>query len=161
VATSASGVQISAGLPACSAQANDSGGDGSIINNIMPDIIGLGLDSTDIDRVETIIEQWGDRFVHRVFTDGEIAYCARRHRPAIHFAGRFAAKEAAMKALGTGHTQEVLWRNVEVVRYGGPPRLLLHGGAARRFEAMGGGTSLLTITHSQTVALAQVLLLGR
>ena len=127
----------------------------------MPDIIGLGLDSTDIDRVETIIEQWGDRFVHRVFTDGEIAYCTRRHRPAIHFAGRFAAKEAAMKALGTGHTQEVLWRNVEVVRHGGPPRLLLHGGAARRFEAMGGGTSLLTITHSQTVALAQVLLLGR
>ena len=74
VATSASGVQTSAGPPACSVQANDSGGDGSIIDSIMPDIIGLGLDSTDIDRVETIIEQWGDRFVHRVFTDGEIAY---------------------------------------------------------------------------------------
>ena len=65
-----------------------------------------------------------------------------------------------MKALGTGHTQEVLWRNVEVVRHGGPPQLLLHGGAARRFEAMGGATSLLTITHSETLALAQVLLLG-
>jgi holo-[acyl-carrier protein] synthase len=128
---------------------------------IMPDIIGLGLDSTDIIRVETVVERWGDRFVRRVFTDGEIAYCQRRRRPAIHFAGRFAAKEAAMKALGTGHSQEVLWRDVEVVRHGGPPRLLLHGGAGRRFASMGGGTSLLTITHSETVALAQVLLLGR
>lgn len=127
----------------------------------MPDIIGLGLDSTDISRVETMIERWGDRFVRRVFTDGEIAYCQRRHYPHIHFAGRFAAKEAAMKALGTGHTQEVLWRDVEVVRHGGPPLLRLHGGAARRFESMGGGSSLLTITHSETVALAQVLLLGR
>ena len=126
----------------------------------MPDIIGLGLDSTDIDRVESIMERWGERFVARVFTEGEIAYCMRRHRPAIHFAGRFAAKEAAMKALGTGHSQEVLWRDVEVVRHGGPPRLVLHGGASRRFESMGGRSSLLTITHSETVALAQVLLLG-
>jgi holo-[acyl-carrier protein] synthase len=126
----------------------------------MPDIIGLGLDSTDIDRVESIMERWGERFVSRVFTEGEIAYCMRRHRPAIHFAGRFAAKEAAMKALGTGHSQEVLWRDVEVVRHGGPPRLVFHGGASRRFVSIGGQSSLLTITHSETVALAQVLLLG-
>lgn len=128
---------------------------------IMPEIIGLGLDSTDIDRVEEVIERWGDRFMTRVFTSGEIAYCQRRHRPAIHFAGRFAAKEAAMKALGTGHTQNVLWRDVEVVRHGGPPTLVLHGGARRRFDAIGGGRTLLTITHSETVALAQVLLIGR
>jgi holo-[acyl-carrier protein] synthase len=127
----------------------------------MSEIIGLGLDSTDIDRVEDIITRWGPRFVNRLFTDGEIAYCQRRHRPAIHFAGRFAAKEAAMKALGTGFSQEVWWRDIEVVRVGGPPRLLLHGGARRRFEALGGGSSLLTITHSEDVALAQVILLGR
>ena len=127
----------------------------------MPEIIGLGLDSTDIDRVEEVIERWGNRFMTRVFTSGEIAYCQRRHRPAIHFAGRFAAKEAAMKALGTGHTQNVLWRDVEVVRHGGPPTLVLHGGARRRFDAIGGGRTLLTITHSETVALAQVLLIGR
>jgi len=65
-----------------------------------------------------------------------------------------------MKALGTGHSQEVLWRDVEVVRHGGPPRLVLHGGASRRFVSIGGQASLLTITHSETVALAQVLLLG-
>ena len=65
-----------------------------------------------------------------------------------------------MKALGTGHSQGVLWRDVEVVRHGGPPQLRFHGGAARRFAAMGGRSSLLTITHSDTLALAQVLILG-
>jgi len=80
--------------------------------------------------------------------------------PAIHFAGRFAAKEAAMKALGTGHSQNVLWRDVEVIRRGGPPQLQFHGGAARRFASIGAQSSLLTITHSESLALAQVLLLG-
>jgi holo-[acyl-carrier protein] synthase len=126
----------------------------------MSTIIGLGMDATDIPRIAATIERYGDRFVHRIFTDGEVAYCTRRKEPAIHFAGRFAAKEAAMKALGTGHTQNVLWKNVEVVRHGGPPRLVFHGGAARRFTAIGGHSSLLTITHSDTLALAQVLLLG-
>lgn len=126
----------------------------------MGNIIGLGLDATDIDRIADTIERYGDRFLRRVFTEGEIAYCGRRRVPAIHFAGRFAAKEAAMKALGTGHTQGVLWRDVEVVRRGGPPQLALHGGAGRRFAAMGGKTSLLTITHSDALALAEVLIIG-
>ena len=65
-----------------------------------------------------------------------------------------------MKALGTGHTQQVLWRGVEVVRGGGPPRLLFHGGARRRFDALGAEGSLLTITHSDALAFAQVMLLG-
>ena len=124
-------------------------------------IIGLGLDATDIDRVADVIERHGERFLRRVFTDIEIAYCTRRRVPAIHFAGRFAAKEAAMKALGTGHTHGVLWRDVEVIRSGGPPRLQLHGGAARRFTAIGGHSSLLTITHSDDLAMAQVLILGQ
>jgi holo-[acyl-carrier protein] synthase len=123
-------------------------------------IIGLGLDATDIERIAATIERYGDRFLSRIFTTEEIAYCTRRHDPAIHFAGRFAAKEAAMKALGTGHSHGVLWRDVEVVRHGGPPQLQLHGGAARRFEKMGGKQSLVTITHSDDLALAQVLVLG-
>src|SRR6267143_5250200 len=113
----------------------------------MSTIIGLGLDATEIDRIAATIERYGDRFLRRVFTDGEIAYCKRRRVPAIHFAGRFAAKEAGMKALGTGHSQNVLWRDVEVIRHGGPPQLQFHGGAARRFAAMGGNASLLSITH--------------
>ena len=127
----------------------------------MSTIIGLGLDATEIDRIAATIERYGDRFLRRIFTDGEIAYCARRRVPAIHFAGRFAAKEAGMKALGTGHSQNVLWRDVEVIRHGGPPQLQFHGGAARRFAAMDARTSLLSITHTETLAFAQVLLIGR
>jgi holo-[acyl-carrier protein] synthase len=126
----------------------------------MPSIIGLGMDATDIDRVADVIERHGDRFLHRVFTAQEIAYCMRRRVPAIHFAGRFAAKEAAMKALGTGHSQNVLWRDVEVIRHGGPPQLRLHGGAEKRFVAIGGRSALLTITHSDELALAHVMILG-
>ena len=127
----------------------------------MSTIIGLGLDATEIDRIAATIERYGDRFLRRVFTDGEIAYCARRRVPAIHFAGRFAAKEAGMKALGTGHSQNVLWRDVEVIRHGGPPQLQFHGGAAHRFAALDARTSLLSITHTEALAFAQVLLIGR
>ena len=126
----------------------------------MSNILGLGLDATDIERIADTIERYGERFLQRVFTEGEVAYCTRRKVPAIHFAGRFAAKEAAMKALGTGHSHGVLWRDVEVVRRGGPPQLELHGGAARRFASMGGRSSLVTITHSDALALAQVIILG-
>src|ERR1044071_9627516 len=126
----------------------------------MTTIIGLGLDATDIPRIAATIERYGDRFIRRIFTEGEIAYCTRRREPAIHFAGRFAAKEATMKALGTGHSRGVLWRDIEVVRRGGPPQLQLHGGAGRRFAAIGGRTSHLTITHSDELALAQVMILG-
>jgi len=125
----------------------------------MSNIIGLGIDATDIPRIAATLERYGERFMNRIFTDGEIAYCRRRREPAIHFAGRFAAKEAAMKALGTGHSQGVLWRDIEVIRRGGPPQLQFHGGAGRRFAAIGAESSLLTITHSETLALAQVLIL--
>jgi len=127
----------------------------------MANIIGLGLDATDIPRIADTLARYGERFMHRIFTDAEVAYCTRRREPATHFAGRFAAKEAAMKALGTGHSRGVLWRDIEVVRRpGGPPQLQLHGGAARRFQSMGGRSSLVTITHSDALALAQVLILG-
>ena len=79
------------------------------------DIIGLGFDATDIPRVREVFERYGDRFLHRVFTDVEIAYCTRQRDPVPSLAGRFAAKEAAMKALGTGHSRGVLWKDIEVV----------------------------------------------
>jgi holo-[acyl-carrier protein] synthase len=124
-------------------------------------ILGLGFDATDIPRVADVFRRHGDRFLRRIFTDGEIAYCTRRRDPVPHLAGRFAVKEAAMKALGTGHSRGVLWKDVEVVRPpGSPPQLRLHGGALRRAEAMQVRRSLVTITHSETLAMAQVLLLG-
>jgi holo-[acyl-carrier protein] synthase len=124
------------------------------------DILGLGFDATDIPRIRKTFDRYGDRFLQRVFTDGEIAYCTRRRNPVPHLAGRFAAKEAAMKALGTGHSRGVLWKDIEVVRAGGPPQLRLHGGAARQAERLHVRSSLLTITHSDALAMAQVLLLG-
>ena len=125
-------------------------------------IIGLGLDATDIPRIAATLARYGERFTDRIFTEGEIAYCMARRQPAIHFAGRFASKEAAMKALGTGHSQGVMWRDVEVVRASeGPPQLQFHGGAGRRFDALGGRSALLTITHSDALALAEVIVLGR
>src|SRR5215207_3870456 len=124
------------------------------------DIIGLGVDLTDIPRIAQTYAQYGERFLKRVFTEGEIAYCMRRRDPVPHFAGRFAAKEAAMKALGTGHSRGVLWRDIEVVRAPGEaPQLRFHGGAARRLAYLNANSSLLTITHSQTLAIAQVMLL--
>jgi holo-[acyl-carrier protein] synthase len=123
-------------------------------------IIGIGIDATDLPRVADILERYGDRFLRRVFTDGEIAYCTKRRDPVPHLAGRFAVKEAAMKALGTGQSRGVMWKDIEVVRRGGPPRLQFHGGAARRAEEMGVRQSLVTITHSEQLAFAQVMLLG-
>ena len=124
-------------------------------------IIGLGFDATEIPRIASTIDRYGERFTHRIFTDGEVAYCILRRYPEIHFAGRFAAKEAAMKALGTGHSQGVLWRDIEVVRQpGGPPQLRFHGGARRRFDRIGGRTAQLSITHTDTLAFAQAIILG-
>jgi holo-[acyl-carrier protein] synthase len=123
-------------------------------------IIGLGFDATDIPRVAAVFKRYGDRFLRRVFTEGEIAYSTRRRDPVPHLAGRFAAKEACMKALGTGHSRGVLWKDIEVVRHGGPPQLRLHGGAALRAAEMKVRKSLLTITHSDALAMAQVMLFG-
>lgn len=123
------------------------------------EIIGSGIDATEIARIASAIDRYGDRFVNRVFTDEEVAYCRRKRDFASSFAARFAAKEAAMKALGTGHSRGVFWRGIEVVRRPGrPPQLQFHGGAAARFAAMGATGSLLTLSHSQDLALAHVLL---
>lgn len=123
-------------------------------------VIGIGIDIEEIARVSDLVQRYGDRFITRIFTDGEADYCLGRRAPAQHFAVRFSAKEAAMKALGTGRARGVLWRDVEVVRRGGPPQLALHGGARRRFEALGATGALLTMTHSRSLAIAQVALLG-
>jgi len=123
------------------------------------EIIGTGLDATEIARIADTIERYGERFVQRVFTEGEIAYCRARRDFASSFAARFAAKEAAMKALGTGHSRGVFWTGIEVVRHGGPPRLRFHGGAAARMASLGATSALVTLTHSRELAIAHVMLL--
>ena len=101
-------------------------------------IIGLGFDATDIPRVREVFERYGERFLRRVFTDVEIEDCTRRRDPVPHLAGRFAAKEATMKALGTGLTRGVVWKDIEVFRRGGPPQLRLSGAALRALRVDAG-----------------------
>ena len=116
-----------------------------------------GIDVIEIDRIERAVARWGDRFLRRVYTEGEIAYCRGR---AQNLAGRFAVKEAASKALGVG-IRTLSWRDIETVRGPrGKPQLKLHGKAAR--IAMGLGLSGLevSITHSRTDAIAVVVAWG-
>ncbi len=124
-------------------------------------IIGIGFDFEEVARVDQLLRRYGDRFLRRVFTDAEAAYSRRRRFPAQHLAGRFAAKEATMKALGTGHSQGVQWRDVEVIRQAGPPQLQLHGGAQRKFKLLGASDSLVTMSHSRDLAMAEVVLVRR
>src|SRR5215217_18427 len=107
------------------------------------DIIGLGFDITDIPRIAQTYADYGERFLKRVYTEGEIAYCMRRRDPVPSLAGRFAAKEAAMKALGTGHSRGVLWRDVEVFRDYVAPQLRLHRSASSHGERLRLAKSLL------------------
>jgi holo-[acyl-carrier protein] synthase len=123
-------------------------------------IVGLGMDATEVARIAQSLEHYGERFLKRVFTDQEIAYCMRRRNPAPHLAGRFAAKEAGMKAIGTGHAFGVLWRDLEVIRRGGPPQLQFHNAAGRHFARLGATKALLTITHTDSLALAHVILVA-
>ena len=123
-------------------------------------IVGIGMDATDLPRIAAVMERYGDRFLSRILTDEELAYCRRRKDPLPHVAGRFAAKEAGMKAIGTGHSHGVLWRDIEVFRRGGPPQLWFHGAAAEHFRRLGAERALLTITHAQTIAMAHVILVG-
>lgn len=124
-------------------------------------IVGLGLDVAEINRIETAITRHGPSFIERVYTPDEAAYCQRFKSPYERYAGRFAAKEAAMKALGTGWSHGVRWRDIEVVRHpSGKPTLRLDGVAREIADGMGVKRILLTITHSGNLAIAQVIFEG-
>lgn len=115
--------------------------------------ISVGVDIIEISRVAATVERFGDRFLKRIYTDGEIAYCRGR---APQLAARFAAKEAVMKALGTG-TRGVGWQEVEVTRKRtGEPGIQLHGRAAARAEKLGIDRLALSISHSREYAIASV-----
>jgi holo-[acyl-carrier protein] synthase len=120
---------------------------------------GIGIDLVQISRMRDVIRRWEDRFLRRVFTDGEIAYCRARRDPVPHFAARFAAKEAGLKALGTGLRLGIKWRELEVHRErGGPPRLVLSGRSRAIGLQRGGDRMLLALTHEGDYAVAQAML---
>jgi holo-[acyl-carrier protein] synthase len=121
-------------------------------------VLAVGTDLIEIIRVQKSMDRFGDRFLHRVYTEGEIAYCLRKKKHAAEsFAARFAAKEAAAKALGTGISRGVSWKEFEVRRQAGErPTLHLSGRAATFATAMGVGRIHLSLTHNKTVAMAVV-----
>jgi holo-[acyl-carrier protein] synthase len=122
-------------------------------------IVGLGVDMEEISRLREVIKRHGKIFLDRIFTPAEISYCERHRDPVERYAARFAAKEATMKALGTGWGKGVRWRDIEVTRMpGGRPTIVLHGVAGKHAERMGARHISLSITHSGNFALAEVIL---
>ena len=123
-------------------------------------IIGIGVDIAEVDRIAQAVHE-NDSLQQRVFTKNEIRYCSQRKARFLHFAGRFAAKEAALKALGTGWSSGIRWQDVETVPGElGKPELLLHGKARQFFEQSGARRAWVTISHTDQYAVAVVVLEG-
>src|SRR5215469_1232385 len=122
-------------------------------------IVGTGIDIAEVDRIANSIQRFGRRFLERVFTPDEIRYCESKANKVERYAARFAAKEAAMKAIGTGWNHGVTWRDVEVRRSPGQrPTMAFHGGAGEFFAKLGATRAHLSLTHTNNFAMAQVIL---
>lgn len=122
-------------------------------------ILGLGIDVIEVARLAEALRRHGDRFERRVYTEAELAACFSRGDRVLALAARFAAKEACMKALGTGWAEGIGFRDVEIAREDNrPPRLVLHGEAARRAEFLGVARTHVSLTHQPGVAAAVVVL---
>ena len=123
-------------------------------------IHGIGIDVVEVARMATGIERHGEPYLARIFTDGERAYCDAQHNPAIHYAARFAAKEAVAKAFGTGIGKHAGLKDLEVVRdEGGAPQILLHAAAKDFAKSQGIGQVLISLTHASEYAAANALVI--
>ena len=124
-------------------------------------IVGMGIDIAEVKRIQAVIESQKERFLRRVFSPDEAAYCEQFKNKYERYAGRFAVKEAAMKALGTGWSRGVRWVDLEVVRQrGGRPTLFLKGEAKKIADALGVKNIAVSITHTAEQAIAQVIFEG-
>lgn len=122
-------------------------------------IVGTGVDIAEVPRIRESIKRFGDRFLSRIYTAGERRYCDSKANRDERYAARFAAKEAAMKALGTGWNHGVRWLDCEVVRMpGGRPTIAFHGRAGEFAAKLGVKNASLSITHTKEQAFAQVIL---
>jgi holo-[acyl-carrier protein] synthase len=122
-------------------------------------IVGTGVDIAEVFRIRESVERFGDRFLRRIFTEAEIRYCEQKVTRFESYAARFAAKEAGMKALGTGWSRGVRWRDIEVVREKGQrPTIQFHGEAAAIAAKLGAKNIALSLTHTSEQALAHVIL---
>ena len=122
-------------------------------------IVGTGVDIAEVPRIAAAIERFGDRFIQRIYTGDEIRYCESKANKAERYAARFAAKEAAMKAIGTGLRGGITWHDVEVTRQpGGRPMLAFHGVAAEVAAKLGMRRAHLSLSHTVEHAIAHVIL---
>jgi holo-[acyl-carrier protein] synthase len=122
-------------------------------------IIAIGVDLVELSRIEEVFTRRGERFRRRVFTEGEISYCERRASKLASYAARFAAKEAVMKALGTGWSDGVGWKDIEVVSGPtGAPMIQLHRSALDRMREIGATRAFVSLTHSAELAIAHIVL---
>ncbi len=122
-------------------------------------VLGIGVDIVENARIEHSLERFGERFLHRVFTAGEIEYCQSMKFPARHFAARFAAKEAASKAFGTGIGKAMGWRDIDVHRHAsGQPYVVLEGGAKQLAAERGVAAVWLSLSHTDQHAAATIVI---
>jgi len=122
-------------------------------------IVGIGIDLVEISRLERAMARHPDRLVQRVFTETEQRECTNRHRPAMHYAARFAAKEAFLKAVGLGLRAGMRWKDIGVVHApNGKPTLVVRGQAAERMRVLGAAHALVSLTHTDNHAGAVVIL---
>ena len=125
------------------------------------EIIGIGTDITECLRIARMIERYGELFLNRVYTSTEIRYCQSRRQATQHFTGRWAAKEAVLKALGTGWTRGISWRDIEVHNEpSGRPVVGVRGGAKDVVERLGVARLLVSISHCHTHATAYAIAIG-
>ena len=121
-------------------------------------VVGLGIDVIQNERIRDSVTRFGTRFINRIYTEIETGYCNNCADPGIHFAARFAAKEAAFKALGTGWAGGVKWKDIEVQKLpSGKPELYLYGEALERATSMGATRFHVSLTHDQLVSCAVVI----
>ena len=124
-------------------------------------VLGIGIDLVECARIQHSLDRFGDRFLHRVFTDGEIQYSTSMKFPARHLAARFAAKEAVSKAFGTGIGKAMGWRDIDVRKKpSGEPFLVFAGGAEQLAKSRGVSKALITLSHTEHHAIAIIVLEG-
>lgn len=124
-------------------------------------ILGIGVDLVEVERIDLAIERHGEHFLHRVFTEREIAYCSPMRTPGPHYAARWAAKEAVAKAFGTGIGERLALQEIEVCREeSGAPFIVLHGNAEAFSQERGVRKIHLALSHTATSAVAQVVIEG-
>lgn len=124
-------------------------------------LLGIGIDVVEVERIGSSMDEFGEKFVNRIFTKAEQEYCASQKRPAIHYAARFAAKEAIAKAFGTGIGKEISWLDMEIVRQAsGEPSVVMRGGGKKYAEKLKVAGIKISLTHAEHYAAANAVVLS-